>query len=286
MEPPDLVEPRNTKRSAHGTAIGIRWTIGDVNPNGFEALRLSVWGAWKIFGREAKYAIFVNSIPLSQARDRVGHLPEVVVWHAVADGTPPCLQGHVDASMSEGTSWKFKPPQAFPERFELALDNDCILWEMPDALRVWLEGEPNRCLIAEDIRPAFGQFARICGEAPRNSGIRGLPPGFDLQRTLKSVLRDHPVILRSELDEQGLQVAAVARDAPPLVVKTEDVAICSPFYPLSPELGRCGAHFVGLNTKRLPWDYYGRPATECVGEHWHHHRARIEELVDAGGDPD
>lgn len=44
---------------------GIRWTIGDVHPLGVEALRLSIWGAWKLFGPAAKYAVCANSVPLS-----------------------------------------------------------------------------------------------------------------------------------------------------------------------------------------------------------------------------
>lgn len=36
-----------------GEQFGLRWTIGDVCDYGFETLRLSVWGAWKLFWPEA-----------------------------------------------------------------------------------------------------------------------------------------------------------------------------------------------------------------------------------------
>lgn len=29
-------------------SVGIRWTIGNVAGDGFEALRLAAWGAWKV----------------------------------------------------------------------------------------------------------------------------------------------------------------------------------------------------------------------------------------------
>ena len=41
--------------------LAVRWTIGDVNPAGFEALRLSIWGACRLFGPEGQYAVCVNT---------------------------------------------------------------------------------------------------------------------------------------------------------------------------------------------------------------------------------
>ncbi len=160
--------------------------------------------------------------------------------------------------------------------WEIALDNDCILWDMPQAMRAWLAAEgAGTCLLAEDVAPAFGQFAALCGPAPRNSGIRGLPPGFDLAAALRDMLRAHPVRLASELDEQGLQVAALSRRAPCAVVPVTDVAICSPFPPHAPDLGRCGAHFVGLNVAR-PRAYCDASMLARIGAHWDRLRPEIE----------
>ena len=124
------------------------------------------------------------------------------------------------------------------------------------------------CLIAADVVRAHGQFADLCGQDPRNSGIRGLPPHFDLAAALAEVLRRKPVRLTSELDEQGLQIAALSLDRPPLSVSTEEVSICSPFPPHQPTLGRCGAHFVGLNVREMPWQVGGRPAIDVRLDHW------------------
>jgi hypothetical protein len=46
------------------------------------------------------------------------------------------------------------------------------------------------------------------------------------------------------------------------------VSICSPFPPHLPDLGHCGAHFCGLNAKRLGWELDGRPAEHHVRDHW------------------
>jgi hypothetical protein len=250
--------------------IGIRWTMGDVSPQGFEALRLAVWGAWRVFGPGAGYTICVNTLSVDEVRRRTGELPPGVEWRAASGYMPEWLAPHVDAAnMAEGKAWKFDPLQVYPDRWELSLDNDCILWEMPPSIAAWLdEGDPDRCLIAADVAACHGAFLRYTGGEPRNAGIRGVPPGFALADALSAILRENPVVLTSELDEQGLQVAAVSRLKPPVVVPVSEVSICSPFPPHLPHAGTHGAHFVGLNDRWLPWDYYGRPATECVREHW------------------
>lgn len=262
--------------------VGIRWTIGDVAPRGFEALRLSILGAWRIFGPDAAYVVCVNSIPLERARARTGEVPEAVGWRPSTDNLPAFLRPFLDHGMAEGAAWKFAPLRVFPDRYEVALDNDCILWEMPCALRAWLGAQSALSLLAEDVRACFGAFAELCPPEPRNCGIRGFPPAFDLGAALEEVLRRRPVPLGSELDEQGLQVAAMSRPGAPLAVSLEDVTICSPFHPHRPELGRCGAHFVGLNSRHIAFEYYGRPGDDWMAEHWARHRPALYRAVGLG----
>jgi hypothetical protein len=229
----------------------------------------------------ARYVICVNTIPIPLARRRLGGVPAPLEWRPVSrEDLPAFLRGRVDDGFAEGVAWKFAPLTLDRDLPELALDNDCILWAMPDAIVRWLE-EPGVCVMAEDVRPCFGQFAKICGDAPRNSGIRATPGRFDLSERLRAVLQEHPVDLHSELDEQGLQFAALSRGDAPLVVRIDEVSICSPFPPHRPDLGVCGAHFVGLNAHELPWRYYDRPATQCVREHWLRWRDDVADRVGA-----
>lgn len=261
--------------------LGIRWTIGDVSTFGFEALRLSIHGAMRVFGdasgREVRYVVCANSIPLEVARARTGPVPSCVEWRDVTGALDRGMRRHLDEGLAEGVGWKFAPLRVFDDRYELALDNDCILWDLPAALRAWIAGDdPDTCVLAEDVRPCFGQFAEECGDAPRNTGIRGLPPGFDLREAMERVLARRATTLRSELDEQGLQVAALTSARPTHVVPTSDVSICSPFPPHQRELGRCGAHFVGLNAHRLSWTLEdGRNACEETRAHF----ARLRPLL-------
>jgi hypothetical protein len=258
--------------------IGIRWTIGDVAPPGFVALRLSIWGAFHIFGPDARLVVCVNSIPIEEARRRTGDLPEGVDWRG-PEPLPSELQAMLTGSMAEGVAWKLAPPRLFPDAYEISLDNDCILWALPNAMNSWLTEDDPPCLIAADVQPAFGSFAPFTRAEPRNTGIRGFPPGYNLEEALVRVLQEHPVRLDSELDEQGLQAVATERERPPRIVPTEDVTICSPIWPHQPWLGRCGAHFVGLNTRHLSFDYYGKPARELVLANWEHMLPELKRRV-------
>jgi hypothetical protein len=261
-------------------SIGVRWTIGDVSDNGWQALQLSILGAQRVFGPDATYAVCVNSVPLECAMEHVGALPRIE-WYAVSrSDLPPILRTRLDQGMAEGVAWKLAPLRVFPRRWEISLDNDCILWDLPDGMRRWLaEGDTRRCLLAEDARAMYGQFTRFCDPAPRNAGIRGLPAGYPLEEALAHLLAEVPALLVSELDEQGLQVAAVSSMTAPAVVSIDDVSICSPFPPHRPYLGRCGAHFCGLNARHFSWECDDRPAEEWLRENWDYHLPTIRERV-------
>lgn len=248
--------------------LGIRWTIGDVSVAGFEALRLSIACAWNLFGARAQYAVCVNTLPVAAARERIGGLPAELRWLDANRCVPGWLEQGVNGEMAEGVAWKLAPVRVFPHRHELSLDNDVILWALPTPVVDWLRSdEPESCLLAEDVAPALGQFAGMCGDRALNSGIRGLPPGFEMGKRLREMLFESGVVLQSELDEQGLQ-AAVLLQTRLFTVSTEDVSICSPFPNHQQHLGRCGAHFVGLNQKFLPWLLENRGAHELIRERW------------------
>lgn len=252
----------------------VRWTIGNLRPRGFEMLRLSIACAARLFGPEARYVVCVNSVAAAEAQQRTGSLPAKVEWRRVLLSEMPLwLRPHLDGALCEGTGWKFAPLRVDNNRYELALDNDCILWDVPDAILSWLAGERGGVL-AHDVSRCLGSFDAVCPPGAYNSGIRGLAPGFDWEGALESTLEDarrksgDHLQLLSELDEQGLQSAAMFRCDPLCLVSSREVSICSPFWPRSPEFGTCGAHFVGMNSRHIAWNYYDRPADLWLDEHW------------------
>ena len=219
--------------------IGIRWTVGDVSDEGFEALRLSIWGAYRLFGDEAAYAVCVNTVSTEQARAKTGGVPPGIEWYDATNDVPGFLRAYFDPEMAEGVGWKLAPLRYFPDRFEICLDNDVIFTSMPAAIEKWLaagtpivdkagnETYPCMCLMAQDVAAYFGVFADMCPPEARNAGIRGFPPYFDLRLALHTVLEekaaqfDMPLVLASETDEQGLQTAALSRYCAPFVVTVD-----------------------------------------------------------------
>jgi hypothetical protein len=153
--------------------------------------------------------------------------------------------------MAQGVAWKFASLRLQCETHVLSLDNDVIFWRLPSSVRDWLD-DGDSLLIAEDVRACYGKFAPFCPKEPRNSGIVGLPPHFDTETKLCALLDRAGVRLSSETDEQGLQVALVSSEKH-RVVSVSEISICGYFRPHLLELGSCGAHFVGVNVKDLPY---------------------------------
>lgn len=121
--------------------------------------------------------------------------------------------------MAEGVAWKLIPVRLFPSKHELSLDNDVILWDISKTMRQWLSAN-DACLMAADVAPALGQFSGLCQRRALNSGIRGLPPGFDLERRLDEKLTSTEFILQSELDEQACRLSLLAKQSTSLSVPT------------------------------------------------------------------
>ena len=266
-------------------SLVVRWTIGDVRKRGFELLHLSIACARRLFGSSARYVVCVNSIEVDDARRRSGYFERGVEWRKVTRAdAPEFLSEFCSEDLMEGMGWKLCPLRVDLNCHELILDNDCVLWALPQAMRRWLE-EPNSYLFTRDVERRMGSFETLCPPGAMNAGIRGLPPGDDLSEPLMEVLRaatesNGGAQLNGEIEEQGLQAAAICWRAPLYFVETEEVTLCSPFWPRTPELGTCGAHFVGMNAAHIPWNYYDRPADEWLDEHWEASRPLLYEKAE------
>jgi len=246
--------------------VVIRWTIGDVSSRGIEALSLSIAGARKIFEGNARYVVCVNTIPALEIAGHVTGMGAGVEWLQADAELPSWLKEYLDPGMAEGVAWKFAPVDIAPDLPTLALDNDVVLWDMPPSVRQWLE-DGDSLLIAEDVRSCYGNFAPWCVTEPRNSGIRGTPAGFPIEEKLQKMLARSQRSIRSETDEQGLQVSMITREKH-RVVSLEEVSICGYFRPHQLRLGSCGAHFVGVNARKLPFEWNGLSGETYVHDFW------------------
>jgi len=255
--------------------LAIRWIVGDVSARGYEVLAHSITGARAVFGDAPEYVVCVNTIDVNTARARVGRAARLTDWKDCSGLTPTWLRERLDEGMAEGVAWKFAPPRIFPNRHLLSLDNDVVLWRMPASVRAWLD-DSRGPLIAEDVRCCYGRFADRCPRQPRNSGITGFPPGWNVEGKLRETIGHER--LTSETDEQGLQVAMITAE-PHHVVSMREVSICGYFRPHLLEFGSCGAHFVGVNAKRSSSMWAGRSCHQFTYEFWDTNKPEVARLV-------
>lgn len=249
-------------------SLALRWTVADGSLEEFEALRLSVWGAFRAFGPDAKYVVSVDGIPVATAKLRAGHMPRQCEFVALSSDLRPMLPS------GSGEEWRVVSDRLFPDHYEVSLETDCILWSVPEALRDWMRDAGGRCLVAQDAGPG----GRSADSRPLNGHLRGLPPGFDFKRAFETSLRKGQR-LTSRADEDALHVDALTSHAPPVVVGLDDVSVCSPFPPHSQSFGRCGAHFCGLDARGLGSDLDEPRVEEAVKEHFHGVRRDLYERV-------
>ena len=147
--------------------------------------------------------------------------------------------------MAEGVAWKFAPLRFFPDRWELSLDNDCILWEMPTAIRRWLQdGDNDLCVLEEDAKRCLGQFATTsAARRPSTPAYGACRPASTWRPRCGRCSNGAPSCSARSWTNRALQAAALSLRKPPLLVSVEEVTICSPFWPHHPHLGPRGAHF-------------------------------------------
>ncbi|MCU1223051.1 MAG: hypothetical protein JWQ42_1144, partial [Edaphobacter sp.] len=87
----------------------------------WEALRVSVHCAVRLFGPRTEYVICVNTVGLESAQQRAGVLPEYVCWLEVSSAdVPSFLLPHLGQAMAEGVGWKLVPTRIFPDAYELS----------------------------------------------------------------------------------------------------------------------------------------------------------------------
>lgn len=110
----------------------------------------------------------------------------------------------VDGRFCGGTLWKVCPPRMRPGAHEVIMDNDLVIFKKPPQFDEFLES--NRTMILEEPFRFYGRFdALIPFEDRINSGLMGVPPGYDFGAEIRKAWAEngsHRQITQG--DEQGL----------------------------------------------------------------------------------
>lgn len=195
----------------------IRWTIGKALQPGFKCLSYSVNSFRKIYGDRFDYYVLYNS-----------RCPNV-------DANVVKQEGNV-----VGPAWKLVPPRLSINSPEIFMDNDLVLVKRLPEIDMLLDA--NVPFMTEGLKRNFGKYERLL--KPKyilNSGLFGLPSGFDFQAKMESTKNNWD----NYYDEQGF-VAWIMTSFPNLnIIPRKCVGICRPDDPL-PDYSH-GIHFCGLN---------------------------------------
>lgn len=157
-------------------------------------------------------------------------------------------------------AWKLFPPRLRIDSHEIFIDNDMIICGRIPQITEFLSAKRPFCYGNYDERPfPYGSFAKLFTKTsgPQfklNSGIFGLPPGYDFEKDLVYNIERSQLSEWGYFDEQGL-VATCLLDKDPIFIGLEDVSNCW----LKFEIGRHGFHFCGHNAEELGlWRRYRR----------------------------
>lgn len=212
----------------------VRWTIGPVQPAGFECLRMSIQSFRDLYDIDC------------------------VVCHNGID--PQCISD-LDVTLIDqqsricsgdikpvGVAWKLYPIRLDMNRHELFIDNDLIVANKIDQLDQFLTSDMTLLLQGESRN--YGKYERHVPPGYHiNSGLFGLPPGFDLNKYLKFYNNEWEINCTHSSktwDEQGFVAASLLSHNKFAVIPNNVVTNCE--MQLVP--GR-GFHFVGLNRSRF-----------------------------------
>lgn len=220
-----------------------RWTVGPVRPDGFDCLLLSVESFVRLYDVEP--VICYNCPPenLSHLAARFRLIDQRE--HLSSCPVPPL-----------GVAWKLYPPRLAPDRHEILIDNDLVIGEKLPEIDKFLSSDCT--LMLEDHARAYGRFDKhVRPGLAINSGMYGMPPGFDMQRYVDFYAgegweRNATGVHRESgtFDEQGLVAIALSSYVDSVIISATCVTNCE--HQLVPGSGH---HFIGLNRRAFHRPY-------------------------------
>jgi len=213
-----------------------RWTIGQTNKLGYECLGMSIESFLTFY--DAKI-VLCHNCPAENLSDIESSFP--VSFHDQSQ----YLDDHI---APKGVSWKLYPPRLAPDQHEIQIDNDIVFENRVEEIDKFFEGDCT--LLLQGLSRNYGKFDK---HVPTgffiNSGIFGMPPGFNLHKYINFLVRQqweenakgkHAASIT--FDEQGLVAFALLNYPRYIIIPNTSVINCET------ELVKGNAlHFVGLN---------------------------------------
>ena len=248
-----------------------RWTVGNVSDAGLDVLEESVRMAKENLAQYGfDWVICHNSLP----DEKLARLKQLNTnlfqqsWNRL-----PINQVESEELNQRviNAIWKVCPARLRPQSHEIIVDNDLVLRRPFPQLDIFLNS--NSLLLLQDPLRFYGTYdGAVSSELQLNSGLIGLPPGYDFGGAIRNEW-DHcgQLGVWNLEDEQGLLAATLSKSRLPKVWVPKDVVVelhpngiwhswDDAFKNLHYEFTgkEAGLHFVEINRKpnHLPWQEY------------------------------
>lgn len=239
----------------------IRWTFGEAigrptSLQGLDMLECSIRFAQSLIPN-AKLYVCYNSIRSDRLLSKLNKVADLGVSLIDQNDLNPEFTGVT----GKNSFWKYIPGRIELNKFELFLDNDVIIWRVPELIKTWAES--NSILISEDWNGShYGEFAgSIQTPDSYNAGIIGLPPGFEIPVPRTSDLSEH------FHSEQGYVASQILQSGKPVrLIKKELIYQANHFLesrlPADQMLDQFSiGHFCGCTyCHYVEWDKYFKEA--------------------------
>lgn len=223
----------------------VRWVIGPVRTQGFNCLKEAVESFSNLY-TNVDLMICHNQLKKYQVKE----LEKI--------GVPLYKQTHDDCVRftPHGVAWKLYPARLKHDAHEIIIDNDILIKEKIPQIDEFFSS--NSTLVYEAAKPMYGQLGKFVPKTPCiNSGIYGMPPGFDFDRKInfhtKQIKKwdNNCNQGRYTWDEQGMVAACMLNHPNHLLITLDQVTNSE----LDLDDSKLGIHFVGLNRykKHRPW---------------------------------
>lgn len=215
----------------------VRWTIGKTTLDGYKCLDLSISSFLNFY--DADVVVCCNTGI---------NLPDSVKKYPILDQTK-----YLDIGPNpKGVAWKLYPPRIDVNRYEICIDNDIVFNEKISQIDEFLNSSST--LLLEDCSRTYGRFEKhVPPKFQINSGIYGMPPGFDFESYVKfysgnewqkNAFNQHD---QSEtFDEQGIVALALLNHSSYIIIPKNIVTNCEHHL----VEGKAN-HFIGLNRRNF-----------------------------------
>jgi len=214
----------------------VRFTIGSVTKFGFDCLKRAIKQIQKLYPCDITVCFNCDKKHVKYLKKELNVFLFDQSVHLNDDLTPM------------GVAWKLYPPRLDINRHEIIIDNDIILESTIDEIDDFLSCD-DHCLMLQGISRTYGRFEKhVPANLMINSGLFGLPPGFDFATYVKNHAgnnwEENATGIHSEsvtFDEQGL-VALILSNQKHFLIPNTTITNCE-----RKLMRGKGMHFIGLN---------------------------------------